>query len=58
LDRLARLVHRRSLFPRLVGPVLVVMPGVLGRDPREVAFAVNQQVEAFAPQRSYVPLRG
>jgi hypothetical protein len=29
MNRLARLVHRRSLFPRLAGLVLIVMPRVL-----------------------------
>ena len=49
IDRLAALVHRRSLFPRLVQPMLVVVPRVLGQDPPEVPFAVDQQVvEAFA----------
>jgi hypothetical protein len=34
------------------------MPRVLGQDPPEVPFAVNQQVvEALAPQRSHIPLR-
>jgi hypothetical protein len=50
VDRLAGLVQRRSLFARLVGPVLVVMLRVLGQDPPEVPFAVNQQVvQALAP---------
>ena len=48
IDRLARLVQRRSLFARLVRPMLVVVPRVLGQDPPEVLFAVDQQVEAFA----------
>jgi hypothetical protein len=49
IDRLAGLVQPRSLFPRLVRPVLVVVPRVLGQDPPEVPFAVDQQVvEAFA----------
>jgi len=41
IDRLAGLVQRRSLFPRLVRPVLVVVPRVLGQDPPEVPFAVR-----------------
>jgi len=50
VDRLAGLVQRRSLFARLARPVLVVMLRVLGQDPPEVPFAVNQQVvQALAP---------
>jgi len=57
VDRLAGLVQRRSMFARLVRPVLVVMLLVLGQDPPEVPFAVNQQVvQALAPQRSHMPL--
>jgi predicted cobalt transporter CbtA len=49
VDWLAGLVQRRSLFARLVGAILVVMPRVLGQDPPEVPFAVDQQViEALA----------
>jgi hypothetical protein len=37
------------LFPRLVRPVIVVMPRVLRQDPAKVLFAVDQQVvEALA----------
>jgi hypothetical protein len=35
IGRLAGFVQRRSLFPRLVRPVLVVVPRVLGQDPPE-----------------------
>ena len=50
IDRLAGLVQRRPLFSRLVGPMFVVVPCVLGQDPAEVLFAVDQQVvEALAP---------
>jgi hypothetical protein len=50
IDRFAGLVQRRSLFPRLVRPVLVIVPRVLGQDPPEVLFAVDQQVvQALAP---------
>jgi hypothetical protein len=50
IDRLAGLVQRRSLFPRLVRPVLVVMPRVHGQSPLEVSFAVDQHVvQALAP---------
>ena len=50
IDRLAGLVQRRSLLPRLVRPVLVVVPRVLGQSPPEVLFAVDQQVvQALAP---------
>jgi hypothetical protein len=49
IDPLARLVQWRSLFPGLVGPMLVVMPRVLGQDLPEVSFAVDKQVvEALA----------
>ena len=47
---LAGFVQRRSLVPRLVRAVFVVVPRVLGQDPLEVPFAVDQQVvEALAP---------
>ena len=37
--------------------MIVVMPRVLGQDPPEVPFTVDQQViGALAPQRSHVPL--
>jgi hypothetical protein len=50
LGRLAGFVPRRSLVPRLVRPMLVVVPRVLGQDPPEVSFAVGQQVVgALAP---------
>jgi hypothetical protein len=49
IDRPAGLVQRRSLSARLVRPMLVVVPGVLGQDPLEMPFAVDQQVvQAFA----------
>ena len=49
IDRLTRPVQWRSLLPRLVWPMLVVVPRVLGQGPPEVPFAVDQQVvEAFA----------
>jgi hypothetical protein len=44
VDRLAGLVQRRPLLPRLMGPMLVVMPRVLGQDLPEVSFTVDQQV--------------
>jgi hypothetical protein len=50
IDRLTGLVQRRSLFPRLVGPMLVVVPRVLGEDLPQVPFAVDKQViQALAP---------
>jgi hypothetical protein len=50
IDRLAGLVQRRPLFPRLVGPMFVVMLRVLGQDLPKVLFSVDQQVvEALAP---------
>jgi len=44
IDRLAGLAQRRSLFPRLVRPVVIVMPRVLGEDLAEVSFTIDQQV--------------
>ena len=50
IDRLAGLLQQRSLFSRLVRPVLVVAPRARGEDLPEVLFAVDQQVvEALAP---------
>jgi hypothetical protein len=50
IDHLAGLVQRRSLFPRLVRPMAVVMPRVLGENLPKVSFIVDQQVvEALAP---------
>src|SRR6266516_6815265 len=58
VNRLAGLVQRRSLFPRLVRPMTVVMPRILGQDPPEVSFAVDQQVvEALASQSSHISFR-
>jgi hypothetical protein len=58
IDRMAGFVQRRSLFPRLVRPVFVVVPRVRGEDQPEVLFAVDQEVvEALAPQRSHIALR-
>jgi hypothetical protein len=49
IDRLAGLVERGSLFPRLVGSMIVVVLRVLGQDVPEVLFAVDQQgVQALA----------
>ena len=50
IDRTAGLVERRSLFPRLVRPVMVVVVlGILSQDLPEAPFAVDQQVvEALA----------
>jgi hypothetical protein len=42
IDRLARFMQRRLLFPQLMRPMLVVVPHVLGQDPPEVSFAVDQ----------------
>ncbi len=41
VDSVARLVKRRSLMQRLVRPVAVVMPRVLGQDLAEVLLAEN-----------------
>ena len=50
VDRLAGVMQRRSLFARLVGAMFVVMPRILGQDPPEVPFTVDQQVvQALAP---------
>ena len=50
VDWLAGFMQRRSLFPGLVRAMFVVMPRVLGQDPPEVPFPVDQQVvEALAP---------
>ena len=50
IDHMAGLIQRRSLFPRLVRPMTVVMPRVLGEDLPKVSFTVDQQVvEALAP---------
>jgi hypothetical protein len=50
IDLLTGLMQRRSLFPRLVGPMLVVMPRVLGEDLPQVPFAVDKHVvEALTP---------
>src|SRR5260370_26245332 len=58
IDCLTGFVQRRSLSPRLVRPVLVVMPRVLGQSPLEGPFAVDQHlVQALAPYRSHIPLR-
>jgi hypothetical protein len=49
VDRLTGLVQRGSLFPRLVGSMIVVVLCVLGQDAPKVLFAVDQQVvEALA----------
>ena len=49
IDRLAGLVQRGSLFPQLVGSMIVVVLRVLGQDVPKVLFAVDQQVvEALA----------
>jgi hypothetical protein len=58
VDRPAGLVQWGSLFPGLVGSMIVVVLCVFGQDLPEVVFAVDQQVvEALAPQRSRIPLR-
>jgi hypothetical protein len=58
IDRVTGLVQRRSLVPRLVGTMLVVMSRVLGQDPPKVSFAVDQQVvQALSSQCSREPLR-
>jgi hypothetical protein len=50
VDRLAWHVQRRPLLSRLMGPMLVAVPRVLGQDLPGVSFTVDQQVvEALAP---------
>jgi hypothetical protein len=50
IDRSARLVQGRSLSPRLMWPMFVVVSRVLGQSPPEVLFTVDQQVvQALAP---------
>jgi len=49
VDRSGGLVQRRSLLARLVRAMFVVVSRVLGEDPPEMSFAVDQQVvEALA----------
>ena len=56
-NRLAGLVQWRLLLPRLMGPVVVVVPHVLGQDLPQVLLAVDQQViEALAAQCAHEPL--
>ena len=58
VDRLAGIVQRGSLCPRLVGPVIVVVLGVLGQDLPEVPFAIDQQMAgALASQCPRISLR-
>jgi hypothetical protein len=50
IDRLAGLVQRRSLFPRLVGSVVVAVLRVLAEDLAELSFTIDQEVAgALAP---------
>jgi hypothetical protein len=50
IDHGTGLVQRRSLFPRLMRTMLVVMPRVFGQGPPKVSFAVDQQVvQALSP---------
>jgi hypothetical protein len=44
IDRFAGLMQRRSLFPRLVRPVLVIVPRVLGQSPPEVRSSAHRLV--------------
>jgi hypothetical protein len=58
IDGLAGFVQGRSLVPCLMGPVGVVVSGVLGQDAPEVLLAVDQHViEALAAKRARVPFR-
>ena len=52
IDCLTGLAQRRSLFPRLVRPVLVVMPRVLGQSPLEVVVCQNS---TKAPDLGFYP---
>jgi hypothetical protein len=50
LDGLTGLVHRRSLFPRLVRSMFVVVLRVLSEDLPQMLFAMDQEVAgALAP---------
>jgi hypothetical protein len=50
VDGLVRLVQRRSLFPRLVGLMLVVVLRVFGQSPPEASFTVDREVvKALSP---------
>jgi hypothetical protein len=54
---LARLVWRRSLFPRLMR-AMTLLPRVFGEDLPKMSSTVDQQgVKALAPWRSRIPLR-
>src|ERR1039457_5449110 len=58
IDGLAGFSQWRSLLPRLMGPVRVVMSRVLGQDAPEMLLAVDQHViETLAAQRSHIPFR-
>ena len=58
IDGLAGFLQRRSLLPRLMGPVRVVMSRVLGQDAPEMLLAVDQHViETLAAQRSHIPVQ-
>jgi len=52
------LVQGRSLLPRLVGPVAVVVPRVLAQDLPQVPVAEDQQmIQALAAQRAHETFR-
>jgi hypothetical protein len=58
MDSVAGFVQRGSLLERLVRPVTVVMPRVLGQDLTEMTLAGNQHVvEALAAKCSHEPFR-
>jgi len=56
IDGLAGFVQWRSLLPRLMGPVGIVMSRVPGQDAPEMLLAVDQNViETLAAQRAHIP---
>ena len=56
IDGLAGFVQWRSLLPRLMGPVGIVMSRVPGQDAPEMLLAVDQHViETLAAQRAHIP---
>jgi hypothetical protein len=57
INALTGSAQRRPLAERLVGPMIVVVPGVLGQDLPQVLFADDQQVaQALAAHCSDEPL--
>jgi len=58
VDGMAGFAQRRPLVQRLMRPVIVVVPHVLGQDIPEMPLAENQQViRALTAKCSHEPLR-